>query len=74
VAYTPLNLRYIIHSKKDERDRIFKETAQVLVKAIAEEFALHGYRETNTNSISPAAGFAKGTLRSTVITSALHNQ
>jgi AcrR family transcriptional regulator len=48
--------------KKEERDRIFKDTRQVLLEAAAEEFALHGYIGANINHISLAAGLAKGTI------------
>jgi AcrR family transcriptional regulator len=48
--------------KKEERERIFKDTRQVLLDAAAEEFALHGYIGANINQISLAAGFAKGTI------------
>lgn len=48
--------------KKEERDRIFKDTRQVLLAASAEEFALHGYAGANINHISLAAGLGKGTI------------
>jgi AcrR family transcriptional regulator len=48
--------------KKEERDRIFKDTRQVLLEAAAEEFALHGYIGANINHISLVAGFSKGTI------------
>jgi AcrR family transcriptional regulator len=48
--------------KKEDRDRIFKDTRQLLFEAAAEEFARHGYVGANINHISLAAGFAKGTI------------
>jgi AcrR family transcriptional regulator len=48
--------------KKEDRDRIFKDTRQMLLEAAAEEFARHGYVGANINRISLAAGFAKGTI------------
>ena len=48
--------------KKEERDRIFNDTRQVLLEAAAQEFARQGYIGANINHISLAAGFAKGTI------------
>jgi AcrR family transcriptional regulator len=48
--------------KKEERDRIFKDTRQVLLNTAAEEFAHHGYIGANINHISLAAGLSKGTI------------
>lgn len=48
--------------KTKERDKVINETRQRLLEAATEEFADKGYIGANVNSISKAAGFAKGTI------------
>lgn len=48
--------------KQVERDQIMGNTRQRLLEAAAEEFARAGYPGANINTISTAAGFAKGTI------------
>ncbi len=48
--------------KASDRENALTETRQKLLEAAAEEFARHGYDGANVNSISLAAGFAKGTV------------
>jgi TetR/AcrR family transcriptional regulator len=48
--------------KKAEREEVLNETRQSLLQAAAETFAIEGYDGANVNSISKAAGFAKGTI------------
>lgn len=48
--------------KTSNRDAALNETRQMLIDAAADEFARHGYDGANVNSISLAAGFAKGTV------------
>jgi len=39
-------------------------TRRALLDAAARAFAAHGYHDTNINTVSEAAGFAKGTVYS----------
>ncbi len=48
--------------KGSKREDAIAETHQKLLDAAAEEFARHGYEGANVNSLSTAAGFAKGTI------------
>lgn len=48
--------------KEDERKKALRETRQALLQAAAEAFARDGYTAANINTISLAAGFAKGTV------------
>lgn len=48
--------------RQDERDQIVNETRQALLDAAIEEFAREGFVGANINTISKAAGFAKGTI------------
>jgi AcrR family transcriptional regulator len=48
--------------KESEREKIQSETRQLLLQAAADEFARQGYDGANINTISQAAGFAKGTV------------
>jgi AcrR family transcriptional regulator len=48
--------------KQDQRDQIVNETRQALLDAAIEEFAREGFVGANINTISKAAGFAKGTI------------
>jgi AcrR family transcriptional regulator len=48
--------------KSSDREYALNQTRQRLLEAAAEEFARHGYDGANVNSISLAAGFAKGTI------------
>jgi AcrR family transcriptional regulator len=48
--------------KEDERQQVLGTTRQRLLEAAANEFARLGYSDANINTISTAAGFAKGTI------------
>jgi AcrR family transcriptional regulator len=48
--------------KKEDREKVLDRTRQRLLDAAAQEFAVAGYSEANINTISIAAGFAKGTV------------
>jgi AcrR family transcriptional regulator len=48
--------------KTEERDKVVSETRQRLLEAATQEFAREGYIGANIDSISKAAGFAKGTI------------
>jgi AcrR family transcriptional regulator len=48
--------------KREDRVQIMGQTRQRLLEAAAEEFARAGYLGANINTISTAAGFAKGTI------------
>ena len=48
--------------KREEQEQIRSDTRQRLLEAATEEFARVGYERANINSISKAAGFAKGTV------------
>lgn len=48
--------------KKEQRQQILGQTRLRLLDAAAEEFARAGYSDANINTISTAAGFAKGTI------------
>jgi AcrR family transcriptional regulator len=48
--------------KKSVRKEAMQETRQLLLKAAAAEFALHGYDGANVNRIADAAGFSVGTV------------
>ncbi len=48
--------------KKEDREKVLDHTRQRLLEAAAQEFAVAGYSEANINTISIAAGFAKGTV------------
>jgi AcrR family transcriptional regulator len=48
--------------KDSEREEITGSTRQALLEAATAEFARAGYGDANVNSISRAAGFAKGTI------------
>jgi len=48
--------------KSSERKGIMHETRQLLLRAAAEEFALHGFDKANVNRIAESAGFSIGTV------------
>jgi AcrR family transcriptional regulator len=48
--------------KRSEREDLMSETRQQLLEAAAQAFAGEGYNGANVNSVSQAAGFAKGTI------------
>jgi AcrR family transcriptional regulator len=48
--------------KREDRVQIMGQTRQRLLEAAAEEFARAGYLGAKINTISTAAGFAKGTI------------
>ena len=48
--------------KKTEREQILETNRQLLLEAAAVAIAREGYHGANINSISQAAGFAKGTI------------
>jgi AcrR family transcriptional regulator len=48
--------------KDSEHQQALSDTRQRLLEAAAQEFAHHGYARANINTISRAAGFAKGTV------------
>ncbi len=48
--------------KENERDKVLGQTRLALLAAATEAFARDGYAGANVNSISLAAGFAKGTI------------
>jgi AcrR family transcriptional regulator len=48
--------------KDTEREKAMSQTRWRLLEAAAEEFAREGYVGANVNTISRAAGFAKGTI------------
>jgi AcrR family transcriptional regulator len=52
----------MVRIKREERAHIMGQTRQRLLEAAAEEFARAGYLGANINTISTAAGFAKGTI------------
>jgi AcrR family transcriptional regulator len=48
--------------RKEDQQKKLEQTRQCLLDAAAAEFARAGYPEANINTISTAAGFAKGTI------------
>jgi AcrR family transcriptional regulator len=48
--------------KQEQRQQFLGETRQRLLEAAADEFARAGYASANINTISKAAGYAKGTI------------
>ena len=48
--------------KHEQHQQVMEQTRQRLLKAAAVEFARAGYAGANINTISSAAGFAKGTI------------
>ena len=48
--------------KQVDRENLMNENRQFLLNAAAAEFASQGYEKANINSISKAAGYAKGTI------------
>lgn len=48
--------------KQDQREQAMEQTRQRLLGVAAERFARAGYAGANINTISTAAGFAKGTI------------
>ena len=52
----------MVRIKQGERQHVLEQGRYRLLKAAAEEFARSGYQGANINTISIAAGFAKGTI------------
>jgi AcrR family transcriptional regulator len=52
----------MVRIKHEDREQVLGQTRQRLLEAAAEEFARAGYPGANINTISTAAGYAKGTI------------
>jgi len=52
----------MVRIKQEDREQVLGQTRQRLLEAAAEEFARAGYPGANINTISTAAGYAKGTI------------